>query len=381
MSKYDKNTPVIVRSDFTTRLYDRLASIEAGKNLFFSPFSVRVALAMCAVGAKGETRHEMTDLIGAPENVDEQNRQYAALLSSVSGEGERPIELVTATALWGQNGYHFKVDFQKAIADFYDGALHVVNFQTQPDEAVEAINTWVSDKTGARIKGIINRGFISGDTRLILTNAIYFKGRWESVFDKSATRDEDWLGSKTSKVPMMRQKGGYLYYDGGDFQAVNLPYKGRQLSMLIVLPRKVDGLAAMENRWTTRQVFRQITEGFDSESVIISLPRFKIESEFKLKPVLCALHADLAFSDDADFSGIEDEPLKISEIVHKAFVEVNEEGTEAAAATAVGMMLSTGVGSRPPEPKVFKADHPFLFFIWDRKTNTVFFSGRILDPR
>src|SRR5476649_2592688 len=129
--------------------------------------------------------------------------------------------------------------------------------------------------------------------------------------------------------------------------------------MLVVLPRKKDGLPVLETRWANKPTFRQVTDGFDSETVIVSLPRFKIEAEFKLKPVLCALHADLAFSDDADFGGIADEPLKISGVIHKAFVEVNEEGTEVAAATAVGMMLSTGVGSRPPEPKVFKADHPF----------------------
>ena len=257
----------------------------------------------------------------------------------------------------------------------------MVNFQTQPEEAVKTINAWVSDRTRARIKELINRDVINVDTRLILTNAIYFKGQWESVFAKSATRDEDWHGSKISKVPMMRQEDGYLYYEGDDFQAVNLPYKDRQLSMLVVLPRKKDGLAALEKRWATQSTFRQVTNGFDSESVIISLPRFKIETEFKLKPVLCALHADLAFSDDADFGGIADEPLKISEVIHKAFVEVNEEGTEAAAATAVVMALCAGLSSRPPEPKVFKADHPFLFFIWDRKTNTVFFSGRVLDPR
>jgi serine protease inhibitor len=369
------------KSDFATRLYDELAGTHTGKNLFLSPFSIQVALAMCAVGGKGETRHELIDLIGAPENVDEQNRQYGALLKAVCGEDQRPFQLVTANALWGQHGYHFNTAFQEAIADFYDGALHVVNFQTKPDEALKAINTWVSTKTRGRINELIGRDFIGNDTRLILTNAIYFKGQWERVFDKSATTEEDWHGPKKNKVPMMEQKGGYLYYEGDDFQAVNLPYKGRQLSMLIVLPRKKDGLTALESKWTVQQSFRMVTDGFDSETVIVSLPRFKIETEFNLKSVLCALHADLAFSDFADFSGIGVEPLKISEVVHKAFVEVNEEGTEAAAATAVGMMLSTGVGSRPPEPKVFKADHPFLFFIWDRRTKTVFFSGRVIDPK
>lgn len=369
------------RSDFATRLYEKLAGTQAGQNLFLSPFSIRVALAMCAVGAKGETRQEIIDLIGAPESVDDQNRQYALLLKSVYGDGKQLFELVIANALWGQQGYHFKPAFQEAVADFYDGALHEVNFRAHPDEAVKTINAWVSAKTREKIKELIKRDFINDDTCLVLTNAIYFKGQWEKVFEKAVTRDEDWYGPRTCKVPMMHQMGGYLYYEGDDFQAVNLPYKGRQLSMLIVMPRRKDGLASMENRWATQQTFRQVTDGLDPETVVVSLPRFKIEAEFNLKPVLCALHADLAFSDYADFNGIGDEALKISEVVHKAFVEVNEEGTEAAAATAVGMVLSTGLGSRPPEPKVFKADHPFLFFIWDRKTNTVFFSGRVMEPK
>ena len=145
---------------------------------------------------------------------------------------------------------------------------------------------------------------------------------------------------------MMHQRGGYLYYEGDGFQALDLPYKGRQLSMLVVLPRKKDGLASLESQWAAGGTYRQVTDGLDhEETVIVSLPRFKMETEFKLKPVLCALDAELAFSDDADFSGIGEEPLKISEVVHKAFVEVNEEGTEAAAATAVVMVRCAAVSA------------------------------------
>jgi len=373
------HTDESIRNDFATRLYDKVASTQAGKNLFLSPFSIRVALAMCAVGAKGETRQELIDLIGAPESVEEQNLQYAALLRSVNGEGsERPFQLVMANALWGQQGFHFKPDFQEAIADFYDGALHVVNFLAQPDDAVRTINRWVSDKTGARIKELLNRDFINEYTRLILTNAIYFKGRWENEFDETATRDEAWHGPNACELPMMHRRGAYLYYEGEGFQAVSLHYKGRQHSMLVVLPREKDGLATLEVQWAAQQTFRKMTDGFESEVVILSLPRFKIEAEFRLKPVLCAMHSDLAFSDYADFSGIGDEPMKISDVVHKAFVEVNEEGTEAAAITACG---GGAGGRRQPEPKVFKADHPFLFFIWNRNTNTVLFSGRVIDPQ
>jgi serpin B len=368
-------------SAFATRLYDKLAISQTDQNIFLSPFSIRVALAMAAVGARGETRQEMIDLIGAPESVDEQNQQFARLLQSIYGDGKRAFELVTANALWGQKGCGFNSVFQEAIADFYDGALHEVNFRDEPDNAVKAINSWASTKTHAKIKQLVGRELIGPDTLLVLTNAIYFMGRWEQVFDIANTKDEDWYGPKKARVPMMHQKGGYLYYEEEDFQAVHLPYKGRQLAMLIVLPRRKDGLAALESSWANPQMFRKVTDGFDSETVIISLPCFKIESELKLRPVLCSLHADLPFSNAADLSGIGAGPLKISEVVHKAFVDVNEEGTEAAAATAVTMLRSTGLGSRPPEPKVFKADHPFLFLIWDRKTSTVFFSGRLIDPK
>ena len=196
-----------LRSDFATRLYSKLASTEAGNNLFLSPFSIQVALAMCAAGAKGETRRVLADLIGAPQGVEEQNRHYSGLLKSVYGDGKRPFELAMANALWGQKGYDFKPAFQEAIAEFYDEALHLVNFRAKPDEAVKTINAWVSDKTQARIKDLISRDLIDDNTRLILTNAIYFKGQWEKVFAKTATKDGDWHGSKaTSKVPMMARR-------------------------------------------------------------------------------------------------------------------------------------------------------------------------------
>jgi serpin B len=380
-SQSSSTTSVQANSDFTTRLYHKLADTKAGKNLFLSPFSIQVALAMCALGAKGETRKVMANLIGAPENVEEQNHQYAELLKSVHGEGERPFQLTTANALWGQQGYHFKSDFQEAIADFYDGALHEVNFRDRPDQAVKTINAWVSDKTRQKIKDLISRDLINDNTRLILTNAIYFKGKWEQEFMQAKTKDEYWHGPNGFReVPMMHQRGEYLYYYESDgFQALDLPYKGRQVSMLIVLPRKKDGLTLLESQWATKGTYRQVTDRLKhEETVILSLPRFKMETQFTLKPVLCALGADLAFSDTADFSGIGEELLKISEVVHKAFVEVNEGGTEAAAATS--LVMAGAPPGPPPPPKVFKADHPFLFFIRDRKTNVVMFSGRVLDP-
>lgn len=368
------------QNDFGTRLYARLTAGKADRNLFLSPFSIQVALAMCAVGAKGATRDALVDLIGAPESIEEQNHEYAQLLQSVKGGSERPFQLVAANALWAQQGLCYDPDFKTAIAEFYDGTFGELSFRDLPDEAVKTINAWVSDKTQFRIKNLVSRDLIDTDTQLILTNAIYLKGRWESEFQPANTQGATWHGPNGSgTVPMMRQQGGYLYYEDNNFQALDLPYKGRQLHMLIVLPRKNDGLAALERQWSSPAKFRQVTAGFDSELVVVSLPRFKVESELRLKPTLCALHAELIFSDGADFTGIADEPLMIADVVHKAFVEVNEQGTEAAAATAVHMLRSGGAGGRSVEPKVFMADHPFMFFIWDRRTNAVLFSGRVLD--
>jgi serpin B len=180
---------------------------------------------------------------------------------------------------------------------------------------------------------------------------------------------------------MMHRRGGHLYLEGNAFQSLDLPYQGEQLSMLVVLPRTKNGLTSLERQWAGGDTYRQVTEGLDHEgSVLVSLPRFKMETVFSLKPVLCALGAELVFNDHADFGGIGEEPLKISQVVHKAFVEVNEKGTEAAAATAVGMVFCAAI-MPSGEPKVFQADHPFLFFIRHRKTNAVLFSGRVLDPK
>jgi serpin B len=367
------------RSDFAVRLYEKVADNEEGKSLFLSPFSIQVALAMCAAGARGDTRKVLADLLGAPDDAEEQNRQYAALLKSVIGKGYRPFELLTANALWAQHDYRLKPAYRKAIADCYGGSLNELDFASRPDEAVKTINSWVSHKTRAKITELVSPIVIK-KALLVLTNAIYFKGKWAHEFVKAWTTDEDWYGpSGTAQVPTMHREGGYPYCEGDDFQVLELPYKGEELSMLVVLPRNKDGLPALERQWAAQGTYEQVTSRLRFEkTVIVSLPRFKIKAQYSLKAILCDLGAGLAFSDAADFGDISDEPnkpLKISEMIHKAFVEVNEEGTEAAAATA-GMV----VFSKRPEPKVFKADHPFLFCIRDRRTNAVLFAGRVLNP-
>jgi serpin B len=333
---------------------------------------------MVAAGAKAETRRALADLIGAGDDIAEQNRQYADWITAVHDEKDRDGQLLaTANALWGQHGTPVKPEFQQAIANCYGGATHEVDFVAFPDQAVKTINAWVEGQTGGKIKELVTRDLVTSDTRLVLTNAIYFKGQWENEFEKSQTWDEDWHGlDGVRKVPMMQQRGGFLYCESDDFQALDLPYQGQQLSMLVVLPRANDGLPALERTWAAAKTYRTATDSLrHEETVIVSLPRFKTHAQFKLSSVLSAMGAALAFGARADFSGIADERLNLSEVVHRALIEVNEEGTEAAAATGVFMTKSLA-----SLPTVFLADHPFLYFIRHRKTNSVLFAGRLLDP-
>jgi serpin B len=373
------NALATLRSDFAARLYDKVASAEPVNNVFLSPFSVQVALAMCAVGARGETRRVLADLIGAPANVDEQNRQYAELLKSINGTGQRPFQLLSANALWGQRSYRFDSEFRQTVVHYYEGAFEEVDFRTQPDAAVKKINDWVSTKTRSRIQGLILRSFIHPNTSLVLTNAIYFRGAWERQFDESQTRKEDWYGTDSRKVPMMHRRARHLYYENDNLQAIDLPYEGGTLSMVVVLPRRHDGLADLESEWVTGGTYQDVVKNLQQEQTVqVGFPRFKIETGCNLRTLLCDLGATLVFSSKADFSGISTEPLTISEAVHKAMVEVNEQGTEAAAATAIGLRSAAAIA---PPPKTFQADHPFLFCIRERKTGAVLFCGRVLDPK
>jgi len=373
------STTSTVPAEFATRLYNALAKSLVGKDLFLSPFSIQTALAMCAAGARGETRRVMAELIGAPESIAAQNREYAAMIASVNNAGGGHVELTTANALWVQQGEPLLPEYQKAVLDYYGGACSELDFRGLPDAAVAAINGWVKIRTAGKIKDLIQRELITADTRLILTNAIHFKGKWADEFDKSHTWDEDWHGAGgAQKAALMHKRGAYRYFERADFQALDIPYKGDELSLLVVLPKKANGLAALESRWSGENLYQQVTGSLTYEEVILSLPRFKLETTLQLKPILFKMGAALAFSDNADFTGISATPLKISEVVHKAFVDVNEEGTEAAAATGVLMAKCAAVAV---EPKSFVADHPFLFMIRQTKTNQVLFSGRVLDPK
>jgi serpin B len=294
----------------------------------------------------------------------------------------RRYQLSVANALWGQKGLEFLPDYLRLVKDSYGAGLSQVDFLKDAAAARVIINAWVERETRDKIKNLIAEGVLDSSTRLVLTNAIYFKGKWAKPFETSRTLEEPFhlAGGREAKASMMRSREQYGYKETADYQAVKLPYAGDELSMVVILPKKVDGLAAVEKGVTPTLLGKEL-QRFGREDVDLTLPRFKMAREFELSKVLGAMGMPDAFSAAAaDFSGINGKKdLFISAVVHKAFVDVNEEGTEAAAATAVVGVTSAAIPVTKP-PVVFKADHPFLFVIRHEKSGAILFLGRVADP-
>lgn len=366
------------KASFGTKLYSKLA-LKKG-NLFLSPYSILTALGMAAAGAKGETRKVLCSLLGCPNENAQHDAYFKKLIDGVNGPGgQRPYDLVSANALWGHVDYDFNEDFRTNVKANYGGSFNEVDYVAKPQAAVDTINALVGEKTKGRIPKLIELADVNKDTRLILTNAIYFKGKWTMPFDKAMTKNGSFYGQeRTTEVPLMQSRNDQHYYETEGFQAVDLPYSGDDLSMLIVLPEKGKDLSVLEQRWDD-STYQQTVQGlWEEEGVNLYMPRFKLEASLKLKPVLTDLGAELAFSNEADFTGIGPEKLKIAEVIHKALVECDEEGTEAAAATAVTMM-KCAAAMNPKTPKIFRADRPFMFFIRNKNTGEILFQGRATD--
>jgi serpin B len=379
-----KAIPGVVKGNnqFAFDLYHQLSKQDLGKkgNLFFSPQSISIALAMTYGGARGDTADEMAKALhfGLPKTM--LHPGFGALIREMNGEGKkRGYQLSVANALWGQKGEGFKEDYLRLVKDYYGGGLKEMNFADNPEAARKEINAWVEKQTQEKIKDLLPQGVIDKLTRLILTNAIYFKGDWNSQFKKDRTREEGFDdGSDVKrKVPMMHQTAKFKYLDAGDLQVLEMPYAGKELSMVVLLPKKVAGLGDMEKSLTADKLAGWLGKVREQE-VIVSLPKFKTTSEFSLKDALEALGMKKAFQmPGADFSGINGkDDLYITAVVHKAYVDVNEEGTEAAAATGVVI----GVKSLPPPKPEFRADHPFVFLIRDTRNDSVLFLGRVVEP-
>lgn len=368
---------------FALELYAKLKGDEnverQGGNIFFSPYSISTALAMTYAGARGETEKQMAETLHFSLGQERLHSALGALEKRLNAGGKRrTYQLAVANALWGQKGYGFREEFLRLVKDSYGAGLNEVNFANDAEKARRVINKWVADKTREKIKDLIKPGVLDSLTRLVLTNAIYFKGDWARKFKEENTGDAPFYVTKkqTQEVPMMYQKGRFNYVEEDGVLILELPYKGEDLSMVVLLP-KVDGLAELEESLTAKQLEEWLGRLHRCE-VAVYLPKFKMTSEFSLAKILAGMGMGDAFSlPPADFSGMTGEKdLFISHVLHKAFVEVNEEGTEAAAATAVPMTL----GSPMPVP-VFRADHPFVFIIRDNRTGGILFMGRVMNPQ
>jgi serpin B len=368
-------------NEFALDVYAQLRGEEG--NLFFSPYSISTALAMTYAGARGQTADEMAKTLHFTLDQEHLHPAMGALIRELNDPGKPSgYQLSVANALWGQKGQPFRKDFLDLTRTDYGAGLHEVDFARATEAARKTINTWVEQQTRDKIKELLKPGILDPDTRLVLTNAIYFKGDWVYQFDKKRTHQADFhvTEKQTVQVPLMsmtNEKGEFKYLKGDDFQALELPYAGKHLAMVLFLPDKLDGLAEFEKGLTAAKLDGWIGQLKPTKEVFVALPKFKMTKEFSLKDMLTKMGMRQAFDPDkADFSGIDgSRDLYISAVIHKAFVDVNEEGTEAAAATAV-VIKPTAVRLTPR----FQADHPFLFLIRDNRSGSILFLGRVADP-
>ena len=343
-------------------------------NLFCSPYSINSCLAMAAVGARGNTAQQMTKVLHLPPNVSEFSSLHAGIMNTIR----------IANALWGQQDYYFSKEFVQQVQSLFRAEARSMDFKNKAEDSRLVINRWVEEQTKDLIKHLLPAGSVRSDTRLILTNAIYFKGDWEHPFQERWTKPQDFHLTSSSRVQsaMMNQTVTVPYSETSDWQAVELPYMHGRLAMVVLLPLKKHRLPSVEGNISTATL-QQIDKGWQNLKVILTLPKIKTSYEAMLAGTLAGMGMTDAFSfGQADFSGCDgSRELYISDVVHKAFCEVNESGTEAAAATGTMMCLGSPVLNKEPPPKVFQADHPYLYLIRDRQTGTVLFLGRVSDPR
>jgi len=340
------------------------------ENIFFSPTSISTAFAIAYEGAQGNTAKEMEEVFGFDPD-DEQRRSEFANMQASLNPADQKFKLRLANALWLAQGFEPLVEYVDVARTYYDSKVDTVDFAS--DEAINTINGWVDTKTEGKIEKLFEQ--LDPNTQLVITNAIYFKGNWTFPFDKDRTRDANFMinPQKTVQVPTMSRDFTYNYTSNDQVQILELPYQGDRLSMLIFLPNEIDGLVSLENSLTVEKIEQWKSE-LSEQRLFIQIPKFKLETNYDLKASLPEIGMPSAFSiSDADFSGITgSRGLYIEQAIHKAFVDVNEEGTEAAAATGIVMDQSM-----PPE---FRADHPFMFLIQDNETGSILFMGRVAVP-
>ena len=360
-----------------TSLYRHLAA-DAG-NLFFSPYSISTALAMCQAGALGKTRAEIEaalGLSGAGDRLIEAFGDLQRVLASRARSG--PFHLSLVSSLWYQTGYPVNPAFVETLREQLSADVKETDFAKAPAKAVGDVNAWVDEATRGKIREILSESQLDALTRVILASAIYFKAPWLNQFDEEDTKPEPFhlLDGRSVDVPMMHDTAYRCYSRGNGFQALEVPYGNDFVVMLLLLPDEGQ-FEAVERELDVGSVVA-LTRSVNSAEVALALPRFRVESSFALRESLSRIGIKGAFAPGADFTRVSEEPgFALGEVLHKAVVDVDERGTEAAAAT-VGFLL--GAPQERPPPIEFRVDRPFLFLIEDKPTGTILFLGRVLDP-
>ncbi len=359
---------------FAFDLYGRYSASDG--NILFSPYSISTALSMTYEGARGETADEMEAVFGFSEDPSDRLPSVARIYNTLN-DADREYTLHTVNALWVQQGYPVVEDYVDAIVGYYGGDVNALDFVAEPDESRVTINDWVEERTNDRIKDLFPSGSIDADVRLVLTNAIYFKGDWLYEFDEESTGEEEFHVSPTTTVTvdmMSLREETFNYAETDDLQILELPYTGEDVSMLILLPKE-GHMGDVESQLSADRLGEWL-ELMEGAAVNVYLPRFTFETKYFMMEDLAEMGMPTAFTDAADFSGMNaEDQLFIDKVIHQAFIEVNEKGTEAAAATGVSIALTAA-----PITEVFRADHPFIFLIRDMDTGVTLFMGRVADP-
>jgi serpin B len=380
------DTLVQDNSAFAVDLYKKFCT---GKgNIFFSPYSISLALSMTYAGAGGNTAEQMRKALKLSLKRDEIYSGFEILeskLKKIKAAGN--IRLDCANSLWPQKDYGLLPKYLDVISKYYGVSVTPLDFKNAAETSRAKINNWVTTETQDKIRDIIPAGALDDSTRLVLANAVYFKGSWERKFDPGLTKDASFFLSPNNhaQTKMMTQTGTYKYADNELLQILELPYVGNELSMLVFLPRDIDGLRSLEDR-LSKESLKQWKSRMEQTEVVIFIPKFRNLSSVGLKDTLVSMGMNDLFSPkNADLSGMAafnaNNPLFLSEAIHKAFVEVGEEGTEAAAATAILGRVMGHESASERRPPTFRADHPFMFLIQENQTGSIVFIGRVSDPR
>lgn len=363
-------------NQFAFDLYNRLS--KTNQNLFFSPLSISTALAMVYEGAKGETEKQMSQILHLNLNRQILHSQYNELLASFEVRDTNRFKLNIANSLWVQTGFECLPDYISTLKTIYRSELNHTNFISEPIKSCTDINNWVADKTNGRITKIVAPNNLNTQTRLVLANAVYFKADWDKAFDRIFTKKDRFYTSinNSDSALFMNNRSSYSYFENDILQAIEIPYINGQASMVILLPKKVNGLKDLEKELTLDS-FKKWSWAFKRQDVKLSIPKFKKESQLDLVQTLSDMGMPDAFSPKANFSGISKiDKLLIKYVLHKALIEVNEETTEAVATTIVEFTASAP-SVRLNEVKHFIANHPFIYFITTPNRKDILFMGKI----